>query len=397
MPSSRDRIGVECGRRVRHTFDERRRLPIEMPSRDVERHGWRDSSSSELKPYSVVRHSESTPPTTAASINPASIMRRAEPNTFAPDEHADEIAIAGPRSENARTNAAGEYGLCVCVAEVGGQRAACRIAALVRVLGLEDAGRARADEYADTCRPIARDGRRDARASKPSCVRPSCARRLLRREVGEIGPHGLRIDAVHRADPRVEIRTFEVAGCEPRRARRAAHRGSSRPRPMQLVAVKCSERGFTRVASGGRNGAAAGLAGAPFESIHQTGCRIGRLARLAGGCGASAARSVVQCNCASAAARSTACTHAEHDRFAAKRVAQAGRRTEEQQARAGEAGQRLLRGRDLAPQRAGSTARTCAGAAGCGSRSRDRARRSPRSSGDDGARDRRRRTSRARR
>ena len=91
--------------------------PIEMPSRATSngRHGWRDSSSSELKPYSVVRHNESTPPTTAASINPASIMRRAEPNTFAPDEHADEIAIAGPRSsKNARTNAAGEYGLCVC-------------------------------------------------------------------------------------------------------------------------------------------------------------------------------------------------------------------------------------------------------------------------------------------
>ncbi|EDT38332.1 hypothetical protein BamMEX5DRAFT_5884 [Burkholderia ambifaria MEX-5] len=88
-----------------------------MPSRATSngRHGRRDSSSSELKPYSVVRHSESTPPTTAASISPASIIRRAEPNTFAPDEHADEIAIAGPRSAKyARTNAAGEYGLWVC-------------------------------------------------------------------------------------------------------------------------------------------------------------------------------------------------------------------------------------------------------------------------------------------
>ena len=85
--------------------------PIEMPLRAMSNglHGSGESSSSESKPYSVVRHRLSTPPTTAASIRPASSMRRAEPNTFAPDEHADDTDTDGPRSaKNARTNAASE-------------------------------------------------------------------------------------------------------------------------------------------------------------------------------------------------------------------------------------------------------------------------------------------------
>ena len=55
-----DRIGVECGRRVRHAFDERERggfADRDAVARDVERPArLADSSSSELKPYSVVRH-----------------------------------------------------------------------------------------------------------------------------------------------------------------------------------------------------------------------------------------------------------------------------------------------------------------------------------------------------
>ena len=79
------------------------------------RHGSRESSSSELKPYSVVKQSESTPPTTAASMSPASIMRRADPNTFALDEQAEEIDVAGPRRPKyARTKEASANGLCVC-------------------------------------------------------------------------------------------------------------------------------------------------------------------------------------------------------------------------------------------------------------------------------------------
>ena len=44
----------------------------------------------------MVMHKESMPPTKAASISPASIMRRAEPNTLALEEQADEAATAGP-------------------------------------------------------------------------------------------------------------------------------------------------------------------------------------------------------------------------------------------------------------------------------------------------------------
>ncbi len=48
-------------------------------------------------------------------MSPASIMRRADPNTFAPDEHADEIVVAGPCSPKyVRTNAAADHGLWVC-------------------------------------------------------------------------------------------------------------------------------------------------------------------------------------------------------------------------------------------------------------------------------------------
>ena len=61
-----------------------------------------------------MRHSESTPPTTAASMRPASIIRAAEPKTFALDEHADETAAAGPLNCNVRrTKSATENEFCV--------------------------------------------------------------------------------------------------------------------------------------------------------------------------------------------------------------------------------------------------------------------------------------------
>ncbi|OIQ63022.1 hypothetical protein GALL_554430 [mine drainage metagenome] len=57
-----------------------------------------ESSSSELKPYSVVRYRLSTPPTTAQSINPAAIMRCALAKALALDEQADDTTMEGPRS-----------------------------------------------------------------------------------------------------------------------------------------------------------------------------------------------------------------------------------------------------------------------------------------------------------
>jgi hypothetical protein len=50
----------------------------------------------------VVRHSESTPPTTAASIRPASIIRHADAKTLPLDEQADETETAGEGAAAAR-------------------------------------------------------------------------------------------------------------------------------------------------------------------------------------------------------------------------------------------------------------------------------------------------------
>src|SRR6478672_3993607 len=89
--------------------------PIEMPLRSAAygRQGRLEISPSELKPYSVVRHSESTPPTMAASIRPAAIMRRADANTLALDEQADDTAAAGPSSRSQwRVKSAAEKVLC---------------------------------------------------------------------------------------------------------------------------------------------------------------------------------------------------------------------------------------------------------------------------------------------
>ena len=72
--------------------------PIEIPLR-LAAYGWHgalDSTSSELKPHSVVRHRESTPPTTTASTRPASIIRQAEAKTLPLDEQADDTEAAGP-------------------------------------------------------------------------------------------------------------------------------------------------------------------------------------------------------------------------------------------------------------------------------------------------------------
>jgi len=82
-----------------------------MPSRRSShgRHGDSDSSSSERKPYSVVRHRLSTPPTTAASQIPASIRRCACANTLALEAQALETVAAGPSSRRRRrTNSVSE-------------------------------------------------------------------------------------------------------------------------------------------------------------------------------------------------------------------------------------------------------------------------------------------------
>ena len=104
--------------------------PIEMPLRapSAGRQISPDMSCSELKPYSVVRHRLSTPPTTAASQMPAAIARRAAAKTFALDEQAVEIASAGPcKPEPRATKSATEKMFCVrrCVEPVG-QRARLR-------------------------------------------------------------------------------------------------------------------------------------------------------------------------------------------------------------------------------------------------------------------------------
>src|SRR5581483_8484039 len=74
--------------------------PIEMPSRCASKglQGPRASNPSEPKPYNVVRHRLSAPPTTAASQNPASIMRAAVPNTLALEEQAVDTTSDGPDS-----------------------------------------------------------------------------------------------------------------------------------------------------------------------------------------------------------------------------------------------------------------------------------------------------------
>ena len=76
--------------------------------------GWVEVSSRELKPYSVVRHSESTPPTTAASMMLAAIIRCAEAKTLALDEQAEEMVATGPdKCRLRRTKSATEKGLWV--------------------------------------------------------------------------------------------------------------------------------------------------------------------------------------------------------------------------------------------------------------------------------------------
>ena len=68
-----------------------------------------DSSSSELNPYSVVKHRLSTPPTSAASTSPVASNRAALANTFALDEQAVDTTHVGPRRASAcATNAASE-------------------------------------------------------------------------------------------------------------------------------------------------------------------------------------------------------------------------------------------------------------------------------------------------
>jgi len=85
--------------------------PIEMPLRFTSngRQTCSDMSCKELKPYKVVKHKVSTPPTMAASIKPASNILRAVLNTLALDEHAEEITTAGPsKSKYERVKSATE-------------------------------------------------------------------------------------------------------------------------------------------------------------------------------------------------------------------------------------------------------------------------------------------------
>ncbi len=71
---------------------------MEMPLRSGSqgRQGCGETSCSALKPYSVMLHSESTPPTTAASQRPDWIRRLALAKTLALEEQAVEMTKAGP-------------------------------------------------------------------------------------------------------------------------------------------------------------------------------------------------------------------------------------------------------------------------------------------------------------
>jgi hypothetical protein len=57
-----------------------------------------DNSSSELKPYRILMHKLSTPPTSTASTRPWLIHLAADAKTFALDEQAVLIVIDGPSS-----------------------------------------------------------------------------------------------------------------------------------------------------------------------------------------------------------------------------------------------------------------------------------------------------------
>ena len=87
-------------------------MPLRFTSQG--RQGSVEVSSSEAKPYSVVRHSESTPPTSAASSVPSSIWRAAAANTLALDEQAVEMVVAMPAMPRCvRSTSASAYGLWV--------------------------------------------------------------------------------------------------------------------------------------------------------------------------------------------------------------------------------------------------------------------------------------------
>ena len=94
------------------------------------------------------------------------MARRAEANTLALEEQAEEITTAGPASLSARaTKAASEKVLCAPrVAKVRRQGAADRVALPVGELGLEDPGGAGAEEHAD-----ARGARSGAAARCTAC------------------------------------------------------------------------------------------------------------------------------------------------------------------------------------------------------------------------------------
>ncbi len=130
-----------------------------MPSRASSngRQGPGAFSASAWKPYSVVRHSESAPPTTAASQNPASIMRAALPKTLAVDAQAQDTTNDSAGDTKPLPKIRGERTRIVrpAVIEVRRQCPGRRIARSVGQFCLQNAGGAGAEEQADPSRAIA--------------------------------------------------------------------------------------------------------------------------------------------------------------------------------------------------------------------------------------------------
>ena len=154
-----------------------------MPSRAASkgRQGCDDSRPSEWKPYNVVRQSESTPPTSAASHSPTAMARAALPNTFALEAQAADTTTAGPESSNDVPDVVRERIGVVRFAVVEIRRqSAVGVAPAIGELGFEDARGAGAEKHADAIAARSVPARRAPRSDKPSVSSPSCAMRLLR-------------------------------------------------------------------------------------------------------------------------------------------------------------------------------------------------------------------------
>ena len=100
----------------------------------------------------------------------------------------------------------------VCVVKISRQRTCLRVAMLVGVFGLQDAGRAGADEHADAPGAVACLGGLDVRGKAVLCQADPRQAVVAAIEVGQVRAQAFRICAFHCTDPGVEVCPWEVAG-----------------------------------------------------------------------------------------------------------------------------------------------------------------------------------------